>query len=365
MNLNIISWNVRGLNDGAKRTRVHILFHLWKADVVCLQETKLKVVTQGLVRNLWRCRYVDWISLDSIEASGGILLMWDKRIIERLEEAVGCYSISCKFREVSLGFVWAFSGVYGPTRAVERRLMWEELAGLATWWEVLWCVRGDFNIVRYPTERVGSEGISPSMTEFSDFIFSLGLLDSPMEGGIFTWSNSRSRSRLDRFLCSSSLEDHFSRIVQRQLPRLLFHHFPILLSCGFMQRRKSPFRFENMWLKSEGFHARVNRWWNSYNYSGSPSYVLVQKLKSLKIDLRRWNKEVFGDVNLRKNELLAQIQDLDLLKETRPLSVEEGVAKDQFKTDYEYVQLLEEIKWRQTSKATWLWEGDKNTRFFH
>ena len=132
-----------------------------------------------------------------------------------------------------------------------------------------------------------------------------------------------------------------------------------------MQRRKSPFRFENMWLKSEGFHARVNRWWNSYNYSGSPSYVLVQKLKSLKIDLRRWNKEVFGDVNLRKNELLAQIQDLDLLKETRPLSVEEGVAKDQFKTDYEYVLLLEEIKWRQTSKATWLWEGDKNIRFFH
>ena len=49
--------------------------------------------------------------------------------------------------------------------------MWEELAGLATWWEVLWCVRGDFNIVRYPTERVGSEGISPSMTEFSDLFF--------------------------------------------------------------------------------------------------------------------------------------------------------------------------------------------------
>ena len=121
MNLNIISWNVRGLNDGAKRTRVRILLHLWKADVVCLQETKLKAVTQGLVRNLWRCKYVDWISLDSIEASGGIFLMWDKRIIERLEEAVGYYSISCKFREVSLGFVWAFSGVYGPTRAVERR----------------------------------------------------------------------------------------------------------------------------------------------------------------------------------------------------------------------------------------------------
>ena len=86
-----------------------------------------------------------------------------------------------------------------------------------------------------------------------------------------------------------------------------------------MQRRKSPFRLENMWLKSEGFHDRVKWWWNSYNYSGSPSYVLVQKLKYLKINLHRWNKEVFGDVNMRKNELLAQIQDLDMLEEIGPL----------------------------------------------
>jgi hypothetical protein len=67
-----------------------------------------------------------------------------------------------------------------------------------------------------------------------------------------------------------------------------------------------------MWLKSVGFHAMVKQWWDSYLYSGSPSYVLVQKLKSLKIDLRRWNKDVFGDVNSRKNDLQVQIQDFDL-----------------------------------------------------
>ena len=52
--------------------------------------------------------------------------------------------------------------------------MWEELTGITAWWEVLWCVGGDFNTVWYPTKRVGSEGISPSMTKFSNFIFSLG-----------------------------------------------------------------------------------------------------------------------------------------------------------------------------------------------
>jgi exonuclease III len=365
MNLNILSWNVRGLNDGAKRTRICNLLHHWKVDVVCLQETKLTAVTQGLVRSLWRCKYVDWISLDSIGASGGIILMWDRRVVDRVDEAIGCFSISCRFREVASGFEWVFSGVYGPNRAVERRLMWDELAGIDTMWAVPWCVGGDFNLVRYPTERAGSSDLSSSMRDFSDFIFSMGLFDLPLEGGNFTWSNARSKSRLDRFLCSPSFVDHFSRIVQKRLPRILSDHFPILLSCGFLQRRQSPFRFESMWLKSEGFHDKVHQWWNSYLFSGSPSYILVQKLKSLKVDLRRWNKETFGDVNVRKHDLQAQIQDFDFLEETRPLTEEEGVAKDHLKAELENVLLLEEIKWRQTSRATWLREGDKNTKFFH
>ena len=259
MNLNLISWNVRGLNDGAKRTRICNLLHHWKADVVCLQETKLMTVTQGLVRSLWRCKYVDWISLDSIRASSGIILMWHRRVVDCVDEAIGCSSISCRFREVASGLEWVFSGAYGPNRAVERRLMWEELAGIATVWAAPWCVGGDFNLVRYPTERAGSSDFSSSMRDFSDFIFSMGLLDLPMEGGNLTWSNACSRSRLDRFLCSPSFVDHFSRTVRKRLPRLLSDHFPILLSCGFLQRRQSPFRFETMWLKSKGFHDRVHQ----------------------------------------------------------------------------------------------------------
>jgi hypothetical protein len=38
-----------------------------------------------------------------VEASNGILMILDKRVVEKLEEAVGNYSVSCKLRDVADG----------------------------------------------------------------------------------------------------------------------------------------------------------------------------------------------------------------------------------------------------------------------
>ena len=62
--------------------------------------------------------------------------MWDSRVVEKVEEAVGIYSISCKFRNVTDQAVWIFSSVYGPNVDRERRTLWDELAGVSCWWEV-------------------------------------------------------------------------------------------------------------------------------------------------------------------------------------------------------------------------------------
>jgi hypothetical protein len=88
-------------------------------------------------------------------------------------------------------------------------------------------------------------------------------------------------------------------------------------------------------------------------------------LKALKVDLKRWNTEVFGDVNIRKNQLWTSIHDMDELEESRPLSSDEQLAKGQLKTELGKVLLMEEINCRQKSRALWLREGDNNTRFFH
>ena len=114
MQLKIITWNVRGLNDLKKRLQVRHLLKLWKMGIMCLQETKLELLTKGIVRNIWGIHHVDWLYLGSMGASGGILLMWDSRVVEKLDDAVGNYSVSCKFRSVVNQSEWVFSGVYGP-----------------------------------------------------------------------------------------------------------------------------------------------------------------------------------------------------------------------------------------------------------
>jgi hypothetical protein len=106
----------------------------------------------------------------------------------------------------------------------------------------------------------------------------------------FTWSNNSSWLRLYRFLVSSDWEAKYPGLFQKRVPRLCSDHFPILLVCGGIQGGKRPFKFENMWLKDEGFVDKVRPWWASYTFQGSPSFVLAKKLKALKVDLKLWNE---------------------------------------------------------------------------
>ena len=52
MKLKIMSWNVRGANDSDKRLIIKSFLNSQKAELVCLQETKIQKLDLGLVRSL-------------------------------------------------------------------------------------------------------------------------------------------------------------------------------------------------------------------------------------------------------------------------------------------------------------------------
>jgi hypothetical protein len=166
----------------------------------------------------------------------------------------------------------------GPNADSERHFMWEELLGVISWWDSSCCIGGDFNVTHFPNKRYGVPRLTSATKEVSEFISDQGLMYTPLAGGSFTWSNNQdppSLSRINRFLVSSDWEEYFSYLIQCCLPRPLSDHFLILLESEGMVKGSYYFKFENTWLKAEGFGGLVNQWWNSYQCFGAPCFVLA------------------------------------------------------------------------------------------
>ncbi|RVX11146.1 hypothetical protein CK203_013338 [Vitis vinifera] len=80
-----------------------------------------------------------------------------------------------------------------------------------------------------------------------------------------------------------------------------------------------------MWLKEEGFKELLRGWW--FNYSGSYSFILIEKLKALKIKLKNWNKEVFGKVGVNMRVALDKVSFWDDQERQRVLN-ESRIQRD-------------------------------------
>jgi hypothetical protein len=130
MKLKILSWNVRGLNSPRKREVVKKLLRDWRCDIICLQETKINKMDLQTVKSLWGSPYSDWVALDAVNTAGGVLLIWDKRMVEQVDVVKGKFSVSCLWKGLVDGFDWACFGVYGPHTDGERLELWNELSSV-------------------------------------------------------------------------------------------------------------------------------------------------------------------------------------------------------------------------------------------
>ena len=88
---------------------------------------------------------MDWVALDAIHTAGGILVVWDTKVYEKIDCVVGSFSVSVLLKGVADGFVWICTGVYGPNDVGLRDVLWEKLDSVRVRWSSAWCVLGDFN----------------------------------------------------------------------------------------------------------------------------------------------------------------------------------------------------------------------------
>jgi len=111
------------------------------------------------------------------------------------------------------------------------------------------------------------------------------------------------------------------------LNRSISDHCAVVLKEVSVDWGPRPFRSLDVWQRNRRFKDFVRMKWASYNVLGGGIYIFKEKLKKLKVDLKVWNKEVFGDVNLASELLQKRINELDARDDERGLEESEREEK--------------------------------------
>lgn len=126
--MKICFWNIRGGGSGSRRGLMSRVLRKEKRDIVVLQDIKRESVDSRFVASLWKLRFIEWVFLPAVGRSGGILVMWDSRLVSVKDNLIRDFSVSIEI-EMNCDIKWWFSAIYGPCKQKERELFWDELAG--------------------------------------------------------------------------------------------------------------------------------------------------------------------------------------------------------------------------------------------
>ncbi|XP_028101541.1 uncharacterized protein LOC114300853 [Camellia sinensis] len=258
--------------------------------MVFFQETKQSDISAQFAKSLWPGDDMDFMVVDSDGAAGGLLCIWKTNVFKLTQCCCtrNCILFSGTF---SPDFDCVFVNIYAPNDVSKRGKFWEVMLKLRADFNNPWCLAGDFNEIRHLGERRGCSRRDKGMMDFNQFIETMELTDPPMMGRQFTWCNSNDGerwSRIDRVLMASEWVERF-KLKLWGLERTISDHCPLLLMEDGRDWGPRPFRFINAWSLHPQFRKLVKKAWEDSSISGWAGYVIMRKLKDLRLALKKWN----------------------------------------------------------------------------
>lgn len=366
----ILSYNIQGLGKREKRRDVCELIQRVKADICCIQESKLEQFNSRIARSIWGTPNCDWEFAASEGSSGGIVTLWNPLIFQKTS------AWSVKEMLVVNGFLveegkgFSIINVYASQLPAMRAELWDQIRILAEQCigEYL-CVVGDFNSIRAEEERVG-RGNNWDMNDiqsFNDFIANSNLLDLRLSGRSFTWyrPDGSCKSWLDRMLVNEEWIGKWPHAVLKGGRRTLSDHCPIYIEAQDKDWGPKPFRFFNHWMQHNLFKSFVETKWNSFSIHGWGGYIVKEKLKFLKGEFRVWKEEVFGNLDTSIEKKKQELEQLDILDEVFGLGEEEAEKRASIMNDQVRESSWREAQLFQKARIRWTLDGDLNSHFFH
>lgn len=134
--------------------------------------------------------------------------------------------------------------------------------------------------------------------------------------------------------------------MQSLSKRPVSDQFPVPLEFSPIKWGPTPFRLDNMWISHSSFHSQIAKWWIEVIDQGWAGFVFRRKVNYLKGKQEIWTREVFGDIRIGKNAILAKISEIDKLDGEGLISDELVEQHCSLKNEFEVVLVREDISWR-------------------
>ncbi|XP_074306633.1 uncharacterized protein LOC141641889 [Silene latifolia] len=124
---------------------------------------------------------------------------------------------------------------------------------------------------------------------------------------------------------------------------------------GMDGRYKRNFRFEQIWVGEEGCEDTIRRAWAESDWD------VVDTISRCERELQKWKGVSIGKIMRDINRKRKRLEWLNV-NERSVINVRERKVVMRELND---LLKQEEIFWRRRSRALWLKEGDRNTKYFH
>lgn len=205
-NVHLFNWNVRGLNAQAKQDAVKAFVYQTGASIVCLQETKLAVVTDRSISSTLGQNFVQSFAFLSASGTrGGIILACNSNFFSMSEIKQGQYSLTATITMLEEALQWSITVVYGPQLEADKIAFLTELESLSPSMKPAWLLIGDFNLIYKAADKNNDRLNRRMMQRFKGLIDKIEVKELYLPGRRYTWAGdgqNPTQTKLDRAFAS-------------------------------------------------------------------------------------------------------------------------------------------------------------------